>query len=239
LGRTPDHDDAVEETALSSAYDITARAWKARFGVPYSVCGCAPDPIQSNTFSKLASKIFKPDAAKRETSAELKNERPDLVSAEEADADATHPSEHNSVLVMGYKFGEAIKKVRTAQVDRRVKDATKQRQKNEEKQRTTTWTDIQIRNRENARANHVEAYSAMYPYPGLYPFGVYGSGCHLPLALQLTRLYKRVYGGCAAYGGALVASGGVGGCASVSNDGSGYTFLNPLIIRTHLGVGWK
>ena len=42
LGRTPDHDDKVEEEALSSAYDITARAWQQRFHVPYSVCGCTP-----------------------------------------------------------------------------------------------------------------------------------------------------------------------------------------------------
>lgn len=28
LGRTPDHDDKVEEGTLATGYEITARAWK-------------------------------------------------------------------------------------------------------------------------------------------------------------------------------------------------------------------
>ncbi|CAG8761654.1 13355_t:CDS:2, partial [Acaulospora colombiana] len=43
LDRTPNHDDAVEQTTLQGGYDETAKAWKARFGTPYSVCGCMVD----------------------------------------------------------------------------------------------------------------------------------------------------------------------------------------------------
>ena len=158
---------------MSSAYDATVRAWKTRFGAPYSVCGCAPEPAPTSTLgSKLTSKVFK--SAKPGKSTEFRNERPDLVSAEEEGADATHPSEHNSVTVIGYAYGEMRKKSRTEEIQRRVRDATRQHQKNEEKQGATTWTDIQIRNRQKGGEGHTEAYSTAYTYDSLRPFGDYG-----------------------------------------------------------------
>lgn len=40
IARFVDHDDKVSEVKLGDAYDLTARAWTARYGVPYSTCGC-------------------------------------------------------------------------------------------------------------------------------------------------------------------------------------------------------
>ena len=56
IGRTPDHDDKVEEGALNFAYERTAKAWKSRFGVPYSVCGCG---LVHSHVGEAVSKFFK------------------------------------------------------------------------------------------------------------------------------------------------------------------------------------
>ncbi|CAG7852909.1 SubName: Full=Uncharacterized protein {ECO:0000313/EMBL:CCA76091.1} [Serendipita indica DSM 11827] len=101
VGRFPNHDDNIEPSTLSTAYDITAKAWKARFGVAYSVCGCVPDGDSASRISRFASKIasgFK----KRDNSPDpqmrflLVNKRPDLVSTDEDEADSSHPSEHTA-----------------------------------------------------------------------------------------------------------------------------------------------
>lgn len=42
-----DHDDKVSESRLGDAYDLTARAWMARFKVPYSQCGCHQGDLSS------------------------------------------------------------------------------------------------------------------------------------------------------------------------------------------------
>ncbi|KAG8821508.1 hypothetical protein FRC17_009795 [Serendipita sp. 399] len=57
LQRTPNHDDNVESTGLSKGYDTTAKAWKARFGVPYSVCGCVPDRDSQSVLGRVVSRI--------------------------------------------------------------------------------------------------------------------------------------------------------------------------------------
>ncbi|KAJ7683221.1 hypothetical protein B0H17DRAFT_1074432 [Mycena rosella] len=41
VGRFIDHDDKVEESYLASSFDTTCRAWKKRYGVQYTHCGCA------------------------------------------------------------------------------------------------------------------------------------------------------------------------------------------------------
>ncbi|KAG8785422.1 hypothetical protein FRC16_001948, partial [Serendipita sp. 398] len=57
LGRFPNHDDSVASPLLSAGYDLTAKAWKSRFGVPYSVCGCIPDTDTESRLSRFTSKI--------------------------------------------------------------------------------------------------------------------------------------------------------------------------------------
>ncbi|CCA72245.1 hypothetical protein PIIN_06179 [Serendipita indica DSM 11827] len=95
--RYPNHDDNIDPMALSTAYDITAKAWKARYGVPYSVCGCVPDPDSESRISRFASKISSGLKKRDESPASktLVNNRPDLVSTEDDEADCSHPSEHN------------------------------------------------------------------------------------------------------------------------------------------------
>ncbi|KAJ3513636.1 hypothetical protein NLJ89_g2838 [Agrocybe chaxingu] len=56
IGRFIDHDDKVEGLRLSSAFDITCRAWKDRFGVPYTHCGC-PIPGAGDSIGKRLSRL--------------------------------------------------------------------------------------------------------------------------------------------------------------------------------------
>ncbi|TFY79965.1 hypothetical protein EWM64_g4047 [Hericium alpestre] len=53
VGRYIDHDDKVEETHLSNAFDLTCRAWNARFNVPYMHCGC---PLPGDTVGQKLPK---------------------------------------------------------------------------------------------------------------------------------------------------------------------------------------
>jgi len=94
LGRTPNHDDSVDAAALSTGYDITAKAWRARFGVPYSICGCVPDPDPESRLSRFAHKIGIGRKEQVVHGAPI-NTRPDLVATEDEEADSSHPSEHN------------------------------------------------------------------------------------------------------------------------------------------------
>lgn len=84
-------DDKVEENTLSSAFDITCRAWQDRFKISYSHCAC---PLPGDTIGRRLSRILSSTSAQRTAGATLLEppNRPDLrVHA------ATHPSDHNSV----------------------------------------------------------------------------------------------------------------------------------------------
>ncbi|KZT50992.1 hypothetical protein CALCODRAFT_461001 [Calocera cornea HHB12733] len=98
LGRIPDHDDKVEETALADAFDETARAWRSRFGVPYSLCGCAPTVLTDSTLSKLKSIGRRNSSTSRVNMVDIQS----LVGKEDNDSEdaVTHPSTHYSVLVL-------------------------------------------------------------------------------------------------------------------------------------------
>ncbi|KDQ63947.1 hypothetical protein JAAARDRAFT_187342 [Jaapia argillacea MUCL 33604] len=83
VGRYIDHDDKVGDRQLSSAFDITCRAWKSRFGVQYMHCGC---PLPGDTIgAKLSrlSHLFRPPAS--------------YLQPPESVAAGTHPSDHNAV----------------------------------------------------------------------------------------------------------------------------------------------
>src|SRR5437016_2340500 len=49
-------DDKVEGLRLSSAFDITCRAWKERFKVQYTHCGC---PVPGDSIGERLSKLVK------------------------------------------------------------------------------------------------------------------------------------------------------------------------------------
>ncbi|KAG8817991.1 hypothetical protein FRC19_010963 [Serendipita sp. 401] len=122
LGRTPNHDDAVQPVTLQSAYDNTAAAWKARFGVAYSVCGCMPDSGPKSKLFELPKKDVTPvkpkiaESGRRFGFFKSKKSKPGdgqtrvdglgtvepskwngqyLVSKELDQADCSHPSDHN------------------------------------------------------------------------------------------------------------------------------------------------
>ncbi|KAF8305769.1 hypothetical protein DL93DRAFT_2144320 [Clavulina sp. PMI_390] len=175
LRRTPDHDDKVEEGALSSAYDYTARAWKSRFGVPYSVCGCGP--LEEGLGDKI-SKLFT-SKSKSAANAQIgpKNPRPDLVSIDDADADATHPSEHNSVVFVPGKGRPSLdygRRMREAKIAKRHKDMIKAMEKGKYRDE---WERMRVQRalqQGRGRANngrerniHDAAFLAPIPYWGM------------------------------------------------------------------------
>ncbi|KAF8816814.1 hypothetical protein BYT27DRAFT_7333232 [Phlegmacium glaucopus] len=86
VGRFVDHDDKVEGLQLSSAFDETCQAWKDRFHVQYSHCGC---PIPGDSIGQKLTRLI--NSFKLPSSSHLLPfNRTDLLSA-------THPSDHNAV----------------------------------------------------------------------------------------------------------------------------------------------
>ena len=85
-------DDKVEGIRLSSAFDITCKAWKDRFGVDYTHCGC---PVPGNSIGQRLSQMiglrrYSTSSSQPSPSHLLPPDRSDLLSA-------THPSDHNAV----------------------------------------------------------------------------------------------------------------------------------------------
>jgi len=158
------------------------------FGVPYSVCGCVPDPDgASGTFSRLAAKF----RSSKDQPAQLVNPRPDLVSTEDEDANASHPSEHNvEVGDPSSQIAQHALNKRTTKVERRLNKA-KQACTNPKRD---PWVQLQAE-RHTKRDGHKEAFTdpmlgaaAYYPYWGITMFPAYGSvaECRYPQSLVLT-----------------------------------------------------
>ncbi|KAJ3557422.1 hypothetical protein NM688_g1483 [Phlebia brevispora] len=87
LQRFLDHYDRVEENMLAYCFDATSRAWKDRFGLQYSYCGCAlPGDKIGDRLSRLKSRLRN-----------SLNTTGDLVPLQREDAVlATHASVHNA-----------------------------------------------------------------------------------------------------------------------------------------------
>ncbi|KAG8865591.1 hypothetical protein FRC20_009674 [Serendipita sp. 405] len=187
LKRIPNHDDSVEPLLLCKAYDITARAWKARFGVPYSVCGCAPDADSGSLLSRFTSKIISLGSSssvhKRGNSVTsiassssntshkmeqsiispeaIVNSRPDLMSIEEDEADATHPSEHNQQFGdPNSEFAQGTMRMREKQSAKCVASAKKGASRD-------PWRGLQAERNEN-RKEHKEAFTDSQAGSGVY-----------------------------------------------------------------------
>ena len=79
-------DDKVEGLRLSSAFDITCRAWKERFKIQYTHCGC---PVPGDSIGERLSKLVKLYSSPPQSDL-LLIDCPVCLSA-------THPSEHNAV----------------------------------------------------------------------------------------------------------------------------------------------
>lgn len=99
---------------------MTAAAWKARYGVPYSVCGCMPDPPPPNgkvktdkgkaTTSRSIKTFFPSSPVPNSMIVSVRRSTPStsrhaptgssldgdsLISLDISQADTSHPSEHN------------------------------------------------------------------------------------------------------------------------------------------------
>ncbi|KAM0790841.1 hypothetical protein ACM66B_004685 [Microbotryomycetes sp. NB124-2] len=101
LGRFLDHDDKVAEETLSNSFQQTARLWRQRFGVPYSICGCPlPEAPSAPLGVKLRRKLGlkpKPVVVNATGKTLLAGANCDHYALD--DIDSTHPSEHPAVIV--------------------------------------------------------------------------------------------------------------------------------------------
>ena len=104
-----------------------------------------------------------------------KNPRPDLVTfADDGAPDATHPSDHNAVIVMGSQ------RARVARYERQLRHSAllERRARDVERGRADPWTELQHRRAQRERERH----DAAFYYPGAYwgvapyPYGYYGYG---------------------------------------------------------------
>ncbi|KAK7035892.1 hypothetical protein R3P38DRAFT_3484110 [Favolaschia claudopus] len=109
VGRFVDHDDKVEESQLANAFDITCGAWKKRFGIQYTHCGC---PLPGDTVGQRLSRLVGHGS---NPSYLVPPNRDDLLAA-------THPSDHNAVYAFHHKAkSEAARRKRRAQIAKRQK----------------------------------------------------------------------------------------------------------------------
>ncbi|KDQ09178.1 hypothetical protein BOTBODRAFT_179194 [Botryobasidium botryosum FD-172 SS1] len=154
LKRILNHDDRVEEERLSNSFDRTARAWKRRFGVPYSFCGHSqPAEGLCGKFKRFTSKVLKTLA--------LVSCRPDLVSTAGDDAEETSRS---SVLFVNHP---SARKKREKHEAARTKRLERARQL-DEKGKGDGWNALLAKRRQN----HPDSFIYAYPYWGITP--VYG-----------------------------------------------------------------
>jgi hypothetical protein len=193
LKRTPNHDDNVDAPMLSTAYDITAKAWKARFGVPYSVCGCIPDKDSDSLIIRFASRLSKL-GHKREKSIDgenggeinIVNKRPDLVTTEDDEANSSHPSEHN------VNFGDPNDKLTQMKKEYREKKSMKCIARAKKGGERDPWRALQAQRAEKnqlavldgkeggEKQKHKEAFAdPYYGYGYYYPY--WGVSAAIPL----------------------------------------------------------
>jgi hypothetical protein len=106
-------DDKVEEGQLSDAFNATCRAWKARYGVPYTACGCQmPTNKASGPLSALKNAIRVSNTNTYET----------IISSTESGRQATHPSDHTAVSFKSNAGSESDKARREKAAKRLEKD---------------------------------------------------------------------------------------------------------------------
>ncbi|KAG9048661.1 hypothetical protein FS837_012289 [Tulasnella sp. UAMH 9824] len=170
IGVVPDHDDKVNQGALSNAYDKTAEAWKERFGVPYSVCGCLP-PLKAMDICggpggglSLFSKKGKSKVALEKP---FENARPDLISPSDDDADQTHPSDHSAVAIINpAEANTAQAQVRRRELAKREKEL----EKGVEKGKAGQWSEVM----QKRATDHAPSFLCPVHYGISEPFGKFG-----------------------------------------------------------------
>ncbi|KAK7442085.1 hypothetical protein VKT23_016359 [Stygiomarasmius scandens] len=115
LSKFLDHDDKVEEGRLALSFELTAKSWQDKFGLPYVYCGC---PISGETIGqKLTRLVGIQNNLKQQYLSP-----PDRPGAR----DATHPSDHNAVYALHTrKQADAGRKERETRYAKGLKKAEK------------------------------------------------------------------------------------------------------------------
>ncbi|KAF8886972.1 hypothetical protein BD779DRAFT_1673001 [Infundibulicybe gibba] len=196
VGRFIDHDDKVEAGQLSSAFDITCRAWKAsqyqlllthyltlstqnKFNVEYTHCGC---PLPGQTIGQKLSRLVNRYAI---------NGSYLIPPAHDSLLAATHPSDHNAVLVAHHRGAISAQKRRRKKFERRrereAQDALKGKADPKRSERG---------------AGHDPAF--LVPVPMFYTYGA------VPIIPGCTAYTASVVSGCA--GGSGICAAGAGTC---------------------------
>lgn len=134
---------------------------QARFGVPYSTCGC-PLPSQP-PLSRFANRLGLSSSNTAYPSGP--------IAPSDADADATHPSEHNSLVVVGHPAAERARQQRQKELDsRRVRDA-KALAKDVKNGKLPEYERVK-REKQLERSNdHAFAFFAPFPMVPIYGYG--------------------------------------------------------------------
>ncbi|KAG9002558.1 hypothetical protein FRB93_011432 [Tulasnella sp. JGI-2019a] len=166
IGIIPDHDDKVAQGALSTAFDDTAKAWKARFTIPYSVCGCPP-LVKANTAAAVISALSWKGKGKVVPTA-INNTRPDLVSIELSNAEETHPSDHNSVALINPQNESEQAQLRRRELERRTKELNRTAERN----KGGEWARLIAKR----AVDHTYAFLSPVIYGVKEPFGQIGNG---------------------------------------------------------------
>ncbi|KDQ09220.1 hypothetical protein BOTBODRAFT_534573 [Botryobasidium botryosum FD-172 SS1] len=194
VGRVPDHDDRVDEERLSSSFDMTSQAWRRRFGVPYNVCGCPqPAPGVSEKVKRFGFKLL----PQKSSVAPFTSARPDLITLDDACAEGTHPSSHNSILFHNHP---STRKNREKRVSEKANRLEKARQL-DASEKGDEWNALHVK-RQNA--DHQDPFVLPYPYWGVSAPEFYG------------------YGGCGAFDGSVIAEcTELAGCGGGCNTGCG------------------
>ncbi|GAA5910114.1 hypothetical protein JCM8208_000960 [Rhodotorula glutinis] len=215
-GRFIDHDDKVEEGALATGFDVTARAWKSRFGVPYSTCGC-PLPSQP-PLARLSAKL-----GLSSSSAPASYPPGALITLAPScdDADATHPSAHNALVLPNHPQAQRKRAARAAELDARRRRDDKAGRKGAKKGDVLPAYE---KRGEGSRDGHAYAFLAPMPLVPLYygPMGYPASaaGCATTDGNHASAQGCAACGGGASGAGACGA-GGIGGCGSSGGCGGG------------------
>lgn len=167
--------------------------FQARFGVPYSVCGCLPPSATKPSASGPG--IFSRKGKNKATGEKvISNAHPELVSTGELHAEETHPSEHNAVAIINPPLptpatrqiamenqSAAKAQDRRHKTEKRLKEVSKLADKG----KLDDWTALQHKRREATGFTH--AHTFLCPRS----FRHRGSSGEIRVSLLLIRLVAR------------------------------------------------
>jgi hypothetical protein len=214
-GKYIDHDDKIEETALSDAFAWTSKAYADKFGEPYSECTCwYCEAIRESHTSKF-DRFFKPNKIQA-------MEKLHEVQFSSDPLNSPHISAHNAVRD---PQSDAKQRVKAAELDKAYhKACAKARKKGKPEPR---------------RDDYFYAYAWGYPMfmPMYYPYGVpiVGGGGFYPADPCVVNTGAGAYGACAAGScGGMAAAGGACGGGSGGCGGGGGKFISTMFLNVYI-----